>query len=68
MGVRKLHTRDNPVIYVPNGLGRRLCLWDENGKKKRMYYSRWLWERNNGVIPGGYIIHHGYCQEYAQSH
>lgn len=36
------------ALYWPNGAKRR----------KRIYRNRWVWERANGPIPEGHVIHH----------
>lgn len=54
------HTMENPCIcinYYERG-PRRVCTWQENGKTKNEYYSRWLWKKLKGEIPKGYFVHH----------
>ncbi len=53
-------TKEFPNIFIanmPSGK-RRICYWRNNGKAVQMYYSRWLWEKKNGAIPDGCVIHH----------
>jgi hypothetical protein len=54
------HTKENPCIcinYYERG-PRRVCSWQENGKTKTEYFSRWLWKKERGPIPPGYFVHH----------
>ena len=56
----KLYNKDNPGLAIVNMISgkRRICYWVDNGKTKRVYHYRWLWEKRYGAIPKGYVIHH----------
>lgn len=49
------YTKENPQITIGE---RRYCLWQENNVPTSTTYARWLWEKEHGEIPKGYIIHH----------
>lgn len=53
-----IRTKEEPLIMViyKSAGPRRLCHWHENGKVKTQYYSRWLWEKNNGKMPRNVVI------------
>ena len=53
----KLHSRENPGRYT-NKAGYVLLFWAENGTPFEVLEHRIVWERYNGAIPAGMVIHH----------
>ena len=59
---RGLSTRrriDNPFRYVDRLGYVRLKYWDDEcGKYRHVFEHRLIWERANGAVPAGHVIHH----------